>query len=228
MQAAEKNLLEILSRMSRQYRVPLFQRRYVWDEEQWGELWDDLVALVPEGDGLPSTRHFVGSIVTQQGDGALKNVVPFMIIDGQQRLTTFLLLLKAMDDHAATIGADVRDLLRGYLRNPSTKEDNIFQILPTKINQNTFQTIMASSSPADLESKNPAFARPKGRARDRRSALVRAYVFFYSKLDVHRRIDRGISGQRTLTSPRRHTLACAWTARQGGFDRVTCAQKSLS
>lgn len=169
--------------MSRQYRVPLFQRRYVWDEEQWGELWDDLVALVPEGDGLPSTKHFVGSIVTQQGDGALKNVVPFMVIDGQQRLTTFLLLLKAMDDHAVTLGADVRDLLRGYLRNPSTKGDDIFRVLPTEVDRDAFRAIMASSSPADLEGKNPSFARPKGRARDRRSALVRAYVFFYGKLE---------------------------------------------
>ena len=53
------------------------------DEAQWGDLWDDLLAFVPEGDGLPSTKPFVGYIVTQQGDGALKNVVPFMVIDSQ-------------------------------------------------------------------------------------------------------------------------------------------------
>ena len=49
MQARETGFLEILSRLSRQYRVPLFQRQYVWDEPQWTELWDDLAALVRSG-----------------------------------------------------------------------------------------------------------------------------------------------------------------------------------
>jgi len=184
MKASETGLLEILSRMSRHYRVPLFQRQYVWDEQQWTELWDDLVALFPDGDmATPTGTHFVGSVVTQQGDGSLRNVVPFMVIDGQQRLTTFLILLKAMDDHAATHGADLRELLRGYLKNPGAKGDDLFRVLPAEVDRDAFRAVMDSASPQELEKKSPAFAPPKGRARDRRSRLVRAYLFFHRKVD---------------------------------------------
>jgi hypothetical protein len=45
---------------------------------------------------------------------------------------------------------------------------------------------------------------------------------------VHSPFEGGISCPRTPCSPRRHTLACAWTARQGGFDRVIRVAKGLS
>jgi hypothetical protein len=179
-QARETGLLEILSRFSRQYRVPLFQRQYVWDEPQWTELWDDLVALIPGPDGARRT-HFVGSVVTQQGDGSLKNIVPFMVIDGQQRLTTFLLLLKALDDRAEGTSPGLRDVLRGYLRNPAAVGDDVYRVLPTEVDRPAFRAIMSVSGTAQLE-QQPEYARPKGRARDRRSALVRGYLFFHERI----------------------------------------------
>jgi hypothetical protein len=179
MLAGETGLLEILSWMSRQYVVPLFQRQYVWDEEQWSELWDDIVGLVPDTGALATRKHFVGSVVTQQGDAALKSVMPFMVIDGQQRLTTFMLLLKAMDDHAR--GVSVRELLENYLRNPDASDDEVYRVLPTEVDREAFRAVIAASSPAELEVQAP-YARPKKRARDRRSALVRGYFFFHRKV----------------------------------------------
>jgi uncharacterized protein with ParB-like and HNH nuclease domain len=181
MQAHDTAFLEILSRLNRQYRVPLFQRQYVWDKPQWEDLWDDIVTLLPNGaSGVPQA-HFVGSIVTQQGDGSLKNILPVMVIDGQQRLTTFLILLKAMGDVGGS-DPDLRDLLRPYLKNAATKGDDVYRVLPSEVDREAFRAVMGASSPEELQKHEP-FSAPKGRARDHRSALVRAYLFFHDRIE---------------------------------------------
>src|SRR6185436_10569140 len=80
-------------------RVPLFQRPYVWNEEnQWEPLWQDVqrVAerLLDEAAGSP-TPHFLGAVVLQQVQNPVGSMQERIIIDGQQRLTTLQLLLDA-------------------------------------------------------------------------------------------------------------------------------------
>lgn len=81
------------------YIVPLYQRPYVWDEErQWAPLWDDITAMLQHQDsgevgGL--WTHFLGAIVLD-GEKPVPGQIPrFVVIDGQQRLTTLQLLLAA-------------------------------------------------------------------------------------------------------------------------------------
>lgn len=71
----------------RSYLVPRFQRDYSWTEEQWENLWQDIVDLTPNRD----KRHYMGAIVVQ-ADGDDK----FIIIDGQQRITTLSILALAV------------------------------------------------------------------------------------------------------------------------------------
>ena len=70
-----------------QYRIPIYQRRYVWDTLNWESLWTDI-----ENTYETKTPIFTGIIVTRQhanqGDLAIYDV-----IDGQQRLTTFQIIL---------------------------------------------------------------------------------------------------------------------------------------
>jgi uncharacterized protein with ParB-like and HNH nuclease domain len=84
------------------YHVPIFQRDYSWDEENWEDLWNDI--LVSRTTQLP---HYMGAIVIQtKGD---KN---YTIIDGQQRFTTISLLalsiIKKLKDLSAS-GYDTTD-----------------------------------------------------------------------------------------------------------------------
>ncbi|MCA3268933.1 MAG: DUF262 domain-containing protein, partial [Thalassospira sp.] len=65
------------------YSVPRFQRDYSWEEEQWHDLWND-IDNVETGD-----IHYMGYLVLQSKD----NNKEFIIIDGQQRLTTISLLI---------------------------------------------------------------------------------------------------------------------------------------
>lgn len=82
----------------RYFRVPLFQRPYVWTEEaQWQPLWQDVRRMAELRIEAPSQQahHFLGAIVLQKNDGAFDNLKTHNVIDGQQRLTTLQLLMDA-------------------------------------------------------------------------------------------------------------------------------------
>ena len=69
------------------YQVPRFQRDYSWGEEEWEDLWHDIVGTLP-ADGEPA--HYMGYLVLQTSDNRV-----FEVIDGQQRLTTVSLIVLA-------------------------------------------------------------------------------------------------------------------------------------
>jgi uncharacterized protein with ParB-like and HNH nuclease domain len=73
------------------YRVPPFQRDYSWTEEEWDDLWQDILGLFEE-DG--EQAHYMGYLVLQSS-----NNKQFDIIDGQQRLTTISILILAALAH---------------------------------------------------------------------------------------------------------------------------------
>lgn len=70
------------------YRIPRFQRDYSWTEEEWEDLWFDILGTLSEG-GEPA--HYMGYLVLQS-----KDEKSFDVIDGQQRLTTLTLLVLAV------------------------------------------------------------------------------------------------------------------------------------
>lgn len=80
------NLLELIGN-GRMYRVPPYQRDYSWEEEQWEDLWNDIIDLR----GRPDDRHYMGALVVEG-----KSDREFLIIDGQQRLATLSLLSLAV------------------------------------------------------------------------------------------------------------------------------------
>lgn len=64
------------------YWVPKFQRDYAWSQEQWEDLWQDLIAIEE------SEQHYLGYLVLQNKDART-----FAVIDGQQRLTTISIII---------------------------------------------------------------------------------------------------------------------------------------
>ena len=79
---------------AKQYRVPLFQRPYVWSRQQWEQLWADIqeqYALSGDKERKPAAR-FLGSIVVVREYE--KNLDKYIIIDGQQRITTISIILE--------------------------------------------------------------------------------------------------------------------------------------
>lgn len=86
-----------------QFEIPPFQRPYVWnEEEQWAPLWQDIERVADEvlsgEDGLEASghgRHFLGAVVCEAGPASTGGVVRHSVIDGQQRMTTLQVVLRA-------------------------------------------------------------------------------------------------------------------------------------
>lgn len=83
------------------FRIPVYQRNYDWSESNCNRLLDDIYGIMQSGD-----KHFLGTIVfmaAKSGGFALRE---YIIIDGQQRLTTLMLILKALSVVAESVGDD--------------------------------------------------------------------------------------------------------------------------
>src|SRR5437868_5093575 len=83
--------------LSQHLNVPLYQRRYVWDElEQWEPLWADVRRTTElRLDSVPMATHFLGAVVLQALPPQPGRVSQWAVVDGQQRLTTLQLLMNA-------------------------------------------------------------------------------------------------------------------------------------
>ena len=83
-----------LGQNGRQYKIPVYQRNYEWSWEQCDKLFEDVVIA-----GQRNQLHFCGSIVFKP-IAPTKGIGNNIVIDGQQRLTTIYILLKALSDMA--------------------------------------------------------------------------------------------------------------------------------
>lgn len=95
MDARKGNIYEILNG-NKQFLIPVYQRFYSWDIEQCKRLWNDIVEMYKKR----KSGHFVGSIVNIAEQAMAIGVQKYMIIDGQQRMTTLTLLLIALRDYS--------------------------------------------------------------------------------------------------------------------------------
>ena len=82
------------------FSVPLFQRPYVWSQDnQWEPLWEDVTRAAERMLKAPNGKHqphFLGAVVLQQVTNGTGSLQQRTIIDGQQRLTTLQVLLDAL------------------------------------------------------------------------------------------------------------------------------------
>ena len=87
-----------LFNLPQHFVIPLFQRPYVWKEDQqWEPLWKDIrrVAELRINEPHLNPQHFLGAVVLQAHDAGSNRVTTWNVIDGQQRLTTLQVLMDA-------------------------------------------------------------------------------------------------------------------------------------
>ena len=157
------------------YKVPMFQRDYSWEDDQWDDLWNDIVltAVTREND-----VHYMGYLVLSSTDSRVFNV-----IDGQQRLTTLTLLILAVLkylDELAENGIDpdanrqratqLRSSYIGYL-------DPVTLITQSKLSLNRandayFQTYIVPLQPL-----------PKPNLKFSEKLLKNAFEWFYGRIN---------------------------------------------
>ena len=125
MDATKGNIYSILNG-NKQFLIPVYQRYYSWDIEQCRRLWNDIVDMQKKN----KQGHFVGSIVNIAEQAMPTGVQKYMIIDGQQRMTTLTLLLIALRDYAINHPEDtsinsrrIDNMLCNYSEPPLFKDE---------------------------------------------------------------------------------------------------------
>jgi alkylated DNA nucleotide flippase Atl1 len=131
--AARETTLQELLGGAKQYQVPLYQRTYSWGKDQLDKLWEDILQLTEDRVNIPDLTHFMGSLVLAQSPmNGPAGVQDWLVIDGQQRLTTLSLLLCALRDHRAQHDAGERERINElYLVNKWHK-DRHTKLQPTQ------------------------------------------------------------------------------------------------
>jgi alkylated DNA nucleotide flippase Atl1 len=142
--AGETNLQELLEG-AKQYRVPLYQRTYAWTDVQLGRLWDDVVQIAEDRVSDPKATHFIGSLVLAPSPtNGPAGVSEFLVVDGQQRLTTLTVLLAAIRDHRA---ANEDPVHRGrindqFLINNYKPEPQRIKLVPTQADRSAYNSVV--------------------------------------------------------------------------------------
>lgn len=100
------------------YAVPDYQREYVWDTDQVEQLLKDVREEMGDGPAQDAPEYFIGSIVVCPGrDGVLD------LIDGQQRMTTLYIILCAIRDRLADLGAQPSTVLNSQIADAAVDVD---------------------------------------------------------------------------------------------------------
>ena len=155
--------------------IPFFQRAYVWEQEQWEQLFEDLLQSFEN-----KKEHFLGSIILKQlpsnaGEGAKRS-----LIDGQQRLTTFSLLIKTLYD---TLNSEDKADYAGYLFKRPTK-DKKSKIRHSKIDSFAFNAILQAKNTQDCGEFQVAQTEIKSNTvkKQKDKGLISCYQYFSEKI----------------------------------------------
>lgn len=136
----------------RRYQIPLYQRQYSWREvPQLALLWEDIERAVEriDTDRSALVPHFMGAIVINQVKTFGKQVQAFEVIDGQQRLTTFQLLLAALRDVAAEHCSHYEQEIGKYLLNDGVMENRAeerYKLWPSITDRRAFVQLIDSGA----------------------------------------------------------------------------------
>jgi len=149
MQANKITLGEILSPDGRLV-APLFQRPYVWNEdENWQPLWQALHEVFDRRlDGHVVRPYFLGALVLNQMATPVGSVPTREIIDGQQRMTTLQIFIQVAKERCKASGIEFPARALGRLtRNEIDKDtEEVYKVWPTNVDRAAFRAVMAGTS----------------------------------------------------------------------------------
>lgn len=142
MQVQESSVMSLLEGQ-KQFQVPLYQRTYRWDQKDLRLLWEDVLEHAEAlANGEERSAHFLGSIVLAPGEVSAggKKVNRWLVVDGQQRLTTLMLAFCALRDHIMQFDEREADRIhRRYLVNEFQTGKDHYRLLPTQADREAFR-----------------------------------------------------------------------------------------
>jgi alkylated DNA nucleotide flippase Atl1 len=134
------------------YRVPLYQRPFSWTDKQLDRLWSDLLDVTDQRIRNDKATHFTGSLVLDLGKAG-PGTHEYLVVDGQQRLTTLSILLCAIRDHFAENDPghpEKRELVHErYLVDKFKHGDDRLRLLPTQADRDDYRALVDGSGTGD-------------------------------------------------------------------------------
>lgn len=168
---ASETKLQFLLEGTKQYVIPLFQRQYTWGQSQWKTLLNDILELYNEQN---PKDHFMGSIVTMPVQSRPEGVAKYSVIDGQQRLTTFYIILSVIRDNAKNIGKKLANQIEDlYLFNKYADGNDYYKLLPTQGDRDDFFKMLIGDKNEINISLNQ---------------VIKAYTYFFKQI-ILKKID---------------------------------------
>ena len=155
------------------YKIPLYQRHYIWNKRNWEHLWDDIQEkseLRLNGENS-AKKHFTGAIVISQANEVDEEYLE--IIDGQQRLTTFQIILCVIRDTCSAFNKDPQEIAgraQGCIQNDPVVMSGP-KLLPRQgADRDTFQSLVAPEETETTEEN------------DKSRLILPAYKYFKDEI----------------------------------------------
>ena len=152
---------DLIEKNKRVFKVPVYQRNYDWSNVQCEKLYQDIM-LAHERDH----KHFTGTIVYIVGLNG-SNLSEVLIIDGQQRMTTVYILLKALYDAAKGVSTRIEEEIQEVMFNRNCEEKYKVKLKPIK-SDNEQLLLLIKDKIDDM---------------DRKSNIYKNYIFFKTMIE---------------------------------------------
>ena len=170
---ANKELLNSFYSNNLQYVVPFFQRPYVWNIDNWDILWEHISRTADKNLSNTKSEHFIGTLITKQRVSSSIGDNKLDLIDGQQRLTTFSLLLKAIATKASGTEpyTKLKDKTNELVVFENAKGEKFIRVEHSRNDKDYFEAVML-----DTDLKN---------LKNHEHKILRCYRYFLDKLKDH-------------------------------------------
>lgn len=153
------------------YKVPRYQRDYVWKEINWKELWIDLQFTLENENEIPWS-HFLGTIVLNQTNNNENGLEVYEIIDGQQRFMTLYILMIA--------------IYKNFKNQSENEEANIsnyiYNTFLTSLTKESKKKIMIDNELYDTDIKGMIDSATNNKIVPRENKLYSVFSYFDSNL----------------------------------------------
>lgn len=137
MKASETNILKFIGGLDKVFIIPPFQRNYEWTFEQCDELFEDIINSYKT-----KKSHYMGNIVYYEGKNNGASFSEFILVDGQQRVTTILLLLCAIRDEMKRQKMPDENITFRYLENDNCGDAYRVRLKQTSYDADSFNGIV--------------------------------------------------------------------------------------
>ena len=146
MKATDSKIRSFIGNSERVFLIPPFQRNYTWSTEKCEELFDDIISSIKK-----QKSHYIGNIVYFVGKDSSASFLQYILVDGQQRIASILLLLSAIRNHLPENDFDKMAIDKKYLTNEFGTEKYKVKLKQTESDEIIFDKILLGSQLTEEE-----------------------------------------------------------------------------